>query len=532
MKKQYILDCTLRDGGYINEWNFGEKEIGSIIEKLDKASVDFVECGFLTNSKYDANYSLFEKPDQIKKFLKQNMNAIPVAMIALGEKEISYDDLPVCDGESIKGIRLTFHKNDIEKAKQYSYDIMKKGYLLFVQPVGIISYTDKELLDLLEIVNEMNPFAFYIVDTLGTMHENELMQYFYLIDKNLNKEIKVGFHSHNNLQLSFSNAQALLRVYSLRDVIIDASVLGMGRGAGNLCTELITQYINESNGYRYDVFPLLEIVDKYLEKIKRDKPWGYSIPYFIAAINQCHPNYATFFMNKQTININDIEKIILCIKKEKRAIFDREYVSRLYDEYQENDVDDGQIISELTEILQNKNLLLLAPGKSLITQEDKIRQYIQEKSPFVISINVCSEIYKEDALFISNKKRFKKLDELQHGLLIATSNIRDAVKQTRYIVNYSSYTNADKDISDDSGTMLLNLLARCGVNEVTLAGFDGYKIAGLDNYFSSDACLQCDKEIYEVKNKKVGEYIRKMREKMVISFLTKTNYEEGNDEKV
>ena len=237
-------------------------------------------------------------------------------------------------------------------------------------------------------------------------------------------------------------------------------------------------------------------------------------------------------MNKQTININDIEKIILCIKKEKRAIFDREYVSKLYDEYQENDVDDKQVVSELSEILENKNILLLAPGKSLITQEDKIRKYIQEKSPFVISINVFSDIYTEDALFISNKKRFKKLDDSHRSLLIATSNIRDAAKQTRYVVNYSSYTNADKDISDDTGTMLLNLLSTCGFKEVALAGFDGYKVAGLDNYFSADACLQCDKEIYEVKNKKVGEYIRKMREKMVISFLTKTNYEEGNDEKV
>lgn len=527
MKKHYILDCTLRDGGYINDWNFGEIVIENIIEGLERASIDFIECGFLTHEVYDKNVSLFNTPSQIEPFLKENMSAIPVAMIALGEKEISCDDIPECDYKSIKGIRLTFHKDEIEKAKKYSYEIIKKGYYLFVQPVGIVSYSDKELLDLLQIVNEINPFAFYIVDTLGTMHENDLMQYFYLIDKNLHKEIKVGFHSHNNLQLSFSNAQALLRVCSLRDIIIDASVLGMGRGAGNLCTELIAQYINESVGYKYNVFPLLEIVDKYLEEIKRKKHWGYSIPYFIAAINQCHPNYATYLMNKQTININDIEKIILCIDKEKRIVFDRDHISRLYDEYQENEVDDRQVVADLREILNGKKLLLLAPGKSLVLQKDRIDAFIEQNKPFIIGINVQSGLYKEDALFVSNKKRFKKLDKLSDSIKIVTSNIPDAETLSSFIINYSSYTNADKDISDDSGIMLLNLLEQCGVKNVTLAGFDGYTTNSSENYFSSDVCLECDREVYEIKNKKVGEYIHKMKEKMNIKFLTESSYEEG-----
>ena len=90
---------------------------------------------------------------------------------------------------------------------------------------------------------------------------------FHLLENNLDESISIGFHSHNNLQLSFSNAQELLMVHTKRNIIIDSSVLGMGRGAGNLCTELITHYINENIEGKYDTIPLLEIIDEHLSNI-------------------------------------------------------------------------------------------------------------------------------------------------------------------------------------------------------------------------------------------------------------------------
>ena len=282
-----------------------------------------------------------------------------VAMIAIGEKEIHPDKLPECNGKSITGIRLTFHNHEIDKAINWARIIKDKGYKIFMQPVGTISYTDLELLQLVERMNELTPYAFYIVDTLGSMTKNELLHFFYNIDANLNSNIRIGFHAHNNLQLAFSNAQELSRVQTQREVILDASIYGMGRAAGNLPTELITQYINKNIETRYDVMTILDIYDEYISLIRKEYEWGYNVPYHIAASHKCHPNYASYLMNKQTLTMKDIEKIILSIPKERGVLFDKKLIEELYLQYQNRSIDDHKAILDIKKMVQNRNILIL-----------------------------------------------------------------------------------------------------------------------------------------------------------------------------
>ena len=224
-----VLDCTLRDGGYINDWRFGRKTIISILEKLENANIDIIECGFLTRMVKEPECSLFRSVKEIEQVLpKQNRRCMYVAMIAIGEKELHPLELTPCDGNSITGIRLTFHKHEIEQAFDWARIIMEKGYEVFMQPVGTVFYSDRELLELVDKINQLNPFAFYIVDTLGSMYRNDVSHRFYLIDKNMNPQIRLGFHGHNNLQLAFSNAQVLGKIQTKRTLILDSSVYGMG----------------------------------------------------------------------------------------------------------------------------------------------------------------------------------------------------------------------------------------------------------------------------------------------------------------
>lgn len=249
-----------------------------------------------------------------------------VAMACYGEYDLS--QLSPYDGTSIEGIRVTFHYNEIEEALKYCRDIQKKGYKVFVQPVGTSSYTDEQLLSLIHKVNEMRPYAFYLVDTLGLMDKDELLRFFYLINHNLINGINMGFHSHNNLQLSFSNCQALTTVESNRTISLDSSVYGMGRGAGNLNTELIANYLNNHCGANYVIEPILEIVDEYISKIREKYNWGYSVPYYLAAINGCHPNYASYLNSKNTLNVKSISTILRMIEPEKRSLFDKNLVEK------------------------------------------------------------------------------------------------------------------------------------------------------------------------------------------------------------
>ncbi len=268
MRKLSVLDCTLRDGGYINQFKFGRKTITSIIGSLADAGIDIIECGFMRSGCSDEDCTLFDSAGSVEKYIPgKTSNSLYVAMIQYGA--ISIDEIEDFTGSSIDGIRVTFHEHEIDGAFVLGRQLMDKGYKVFMQPVGTTAYEDEELIRLIKRVNELKPYAFYMVDTLGKMYKNDLIRMFYIVDHNLDPRITLGFHSHNNLQMSFANAQELAQINTARNLIIDSSVMGMGRGAGNLNTELLIQYLNVSRGLKYDVFKIMSIIDQYIKPLSR-----------------------------------------------------------------------------------------------------------------------------------------------------------------------------------------------------------------------------------------------------------------------
>ncbi|MCD8026486.1 MAG: aldolase catalytic domain-containing protein [Clostridiales bacterium] len=408
-----ILDCTLRDGGYVNDWHFGKKAIETILFNLSKANTDIIECGFLTNKPYDADYSLFNSVEALDELIstESNSETMYVAMIALGEREINPKLISDSAKGPIDGIRLTFHPNEIERAFEYAEIIKEKGYKLFMQPVGTTNYTDKQFIDLLERINKLEPYAFYIVDTLGLMYKKDLLRQVFLVDNNLKTSIKLGYHSHNNLQLAFSNAQALAEYNTEREIIIDCSANGMGRGAGNLCSELLMNYLNSTYSTKYDVLPILEIVDRYLVPISLSAPWGYSSAYFLSASSNCHPNYSSYLMSKHSLSMSAIANILEQIPKEEKRFFNKALIEKIYQSYQSNAVDDVETISKLRKRLDGKEILVIAPGKSVKSKKESILKYISKKEPYVISVNFIPDFAKPDLVFVGNALRYKELQD-------------------------------------------------------------------------------------------------------------------------
>ena len=187
-----------------------------------------------------------------------------------------------------------------------------------------------------------------------------------------------------------------------RDIIIDSSVFGMGRGAGNLCTELITQYINENIEDKYELIPILEIMDEWIMPIRRKFDWGYSAPYYIAAVNDCHPNYASALINRQTLCIRDINTIIRMIPDSKKHLFDKKLINELYIEYQSQNVDDTEVIKEIAQLCKDRKVLILAPGRSIIAYKEEIDQFIAENNPVIFAINYIPQQYRYDKIFMGN----------------------------------------------------------------------------------------------------------------------------------
>lgn len=378
MKDIKVLDCTLRDGGYVNNWDFGRLNIKNIINHLTEANIDIIECGFLSNKKlYDDDKSIFNSIEEISNLIpKERYNCKYVCMINYGEYNI--DDIPNFDGTSVDGIRVVFHKNQSEEALEYSKALREKGYLVFIQPMVTINYADIELLELVNKVNKINPYAFYIVDSFGVMKKNDLLRLFYLIDNNLNKNINIGYHSHNNLQLAYSNAQTLVEINSERKRILDSSVFGMGRGAGNLNTELFVEFLNDILDMRYNVYPLLQIIDDTLNNIYAKNYWGYSLPHYLSSTVNCHPNYASYLSDKNTLSVKSISDILSNLEEDKKTKFDLEYIEKLYIDHQKYNIDDSNCINMLKKKIQGKNILVLAPGRNLCEYEKLIERFIEK----------------------------------------------------------------------------------------------------------------------------------------------------------
>ena len=324
-KRIKILDCTLRDGGYVNNWNFGIDNIKNIVKELQNDYVDYIETGFLTDKKITKNQSLFNKIDEINSILPQNTNKNQFfAMISYGKFDVN--NLPEYSENLISGIRFIFKKQNLKDALKLCRLIKNKGYKLFINPTFINQYTNDELIALIGQINEIRPEGFTIVDSTGGLDEKASAEIFNLADKYLDEEICMGFHSHNNLNLSLDNAKILISAVTKRPVVLDCSISGIGRGGGNLSTQEIMQYLNGG----YNINTVRNLADSIINPIHSEEFWGYSIENYYSAKNFCHPYYARYLAKEKSLPADIMIQIFENIPYEKKNIYDKNLIENLY----------------------------------------------------------------------------------------------------------------------------------------------------------------------------------------------------------
>ena len=518
MKSLKVLDCTLRDGGYCNQWKFGQDNISRIINGLDEANIDIIECGFITNKvTYNMDASKFTSIEQFKYFLPSNKNGkLFVSMMNYGE--FSIDDLPEYDGSSIDGVRIAFHKKNRYEALKLCEAINAKGYKTFIQPMVSVTYTDIEFIEMINIVNKFKPYAFYIVDSFGMMKNKDLLRLYYMVENNLDESIRIGFHSHNNMQLAYSNALSLINNQTNRELIIDSSIYGMGRGAGNLNTELFVEYLNDNYEKEYKIKPLLRIIDEILNQFYHENYWGYSLPNYLSAKHNAHPNYAGYLSDKNTLTFENIDEIFEMMPSEKKVEFDKNYIEQLYVQYLEKEslqTNHGELLkSELDE----KTVLLIAPGKSSQVESGKIRDFANREDVVSISVNFNYDLLACKYIFISNLRRFKTIGKDDKSKCIVTSNIPfDGV----YLqVDYKELLNGEEFVSDNAGLMAIRLLISFGVKEIFLAGFDGYSHEQKDNYLDDKMAIVTKNAMLDSMNEGMNKVLNEYNKLVHIQFLT------------
>lgn len=533
MNHMKVLDCTLRDGGYLVDSCFGEHAIKGIIKNLSDAGVDVIECGFLKDSAGEKGSTICKDAKGFRTYLKGKKK--DVSYVALADySRYHIENLESYDGSSIDGVRACFFKEERWDVIPFCREVIEKGYRLYVQPVDILSYTDSELLELMEWVNELNPETFSIVDTFGSMFMDDLERLLRLVNHNLLPTIKIGFHSHNNLQLSFALAQLFteLTMRLGRKGVIDGTLLGMGRGAGNTNTELVTQFLYTKYGARYDMDLILDTIDTYIEPIKTETVWGYNPQMFLAGIFSAHVNNLQYLSEKSSLKTKDIRWILNGYGREARKKYDYTKLEQSYLDYL-----DGTGCSEkgwkaLEEKLRNQKILVMAPGKSIETYEKEINALIEKEAPLLIAVNCLPVAFEPAYIYFSNKQRYAYWQNDERFDLyrkILGSNIKpeEAQKENEYIINIKELLKCGYDNLDNSVIMLLRLLNSMGVSDIYMAGFDGFSSDIKKDY--AEALLPTGSKNSQKRNQEILEmfmdFYQSKNDSINIYFVTPSKYE-------
>ena len=298
-----LLDCTLRDGGYLNDWNFGKDAIVDMVDQLSHSGVEILELGFLKDEPYQEDRTVFHSMDQVKKLMGRKRPGVLYTVMAEVVNPLPLDKLAPADPEAADMVRVIIWKTKhdangqvvdaLEEGYEYCKGIVEKGYKLCVQPARVDQYSDAEFTAMVKRFSQLSPYAIYVVDSWGTQNAEELLHYMHLADQTMPTGMHLGYHGHNNMMQALSVAQAMIKEGFSRDIIIDASVYGIGRGAGNLNLEIIAKYLNEHGGKQYDIERFLTVYSRYVQDIYEKTPWGYSIPYYLTAMQNSNPMYAS-----------------------------------------------------------------------------------------------------------------------------------------------------------------------------------------------------------------------------------------------
>lgn len=536
MREISLLDCTLRDGGYVNDWKFGQDNLISIFERLVDANVDIIEIGFLDERRpFDIDRSIMPDTGCAEKIFKgtDRRQAMVVGMIDYGTCGI--EQLQPCGESYLDGIRVIFKKHLMHQAMEYCRQVKALGYKVFSQLVSITSYSDEELLELTELVNDVKPYGVSMVDTYGLLHPDELLHYYKILDEHVVPEVKIGFHAHNNFQLGYANALAFITMEARHDIVVDGTLYGMGKSAGNAPLELIAMRLNDKFGKAYRIDPMLEAIEESVMRFYADSPWGYKMFFYLCGKNRSHPNYLTYFEGKKNLSVSKMDMLLSQIEPEdKKLLYDKEVAEQLYGSYISGECSDHDSRIAFVRETANRKLLLIGPGKNIELQSGKVRSFIEKEAPYVIAINYIPDDIMTDCVFVTNGKRYHdmtlKLREERNKNIkfLATTNVECRNGSFDFVVNRAPLLETDESIIDNSFLMLIKFLKSIGVREAFCAGFDGYSDKE-DNYCNpAMEYFFVKKEAFRL-NKHMKEAIAELRSTMDIRFITYSAYDEVED---
>ena len=293
-----VVDCTVRDGGLMNKWQFDDKFVKGVYNACVEAGIDYMEIGYISSEKSfnrkEVGAWKFCANNDLRRIIGENKTNLKIsAMADIGR--IDFDDIPPASESLIDMMRVACYAHQTDKAIELAHHCMDKGYETTINLMAVSKVNERDLDEALADVSRSRVPVFYLVDSFGSMYcettEHLLKKY-----KAALPEKEIGIHAHNNMQLAMSNTITALMGGA---TYLDATLLGMGRGAGNCPIEILTAFLKNP---KYRLLPLLKAIQEDILPWQQKIDWGYHIPYLVTGALNEHPRSAMAWMDSERKN--------------------------------------------------------------------------------------------------------------------------------------------------------------------------------------------------------------------------------------
>ena len=527
MKKSKIniLDCTLRDGGYYNNWYFEKDLINEYLKVMDILKIDYVEIGFrfLDNikSKGPTAYSeeSFLKTLKIPKKLKIGImiNAADFVskknIIDLAKKNFKLKKKSL-----ISLVRIACHHNEVEGIIPLISWLKKSGYKVGVNIMQVPELKPNEIKKIVSIIKSAKADVIYFADSLGSLNPLETKK----IIKNIkyNWRGSIGIHAHDNMGKALENS-----IEAINNSVnwIDCTVTGMGRGPGNTQTEYLLLELNKKDKKKNEsIIYLFNLIKNYFEPLKLKYKWGVNPFYYFAGLNSIHPSFVQGMLSDERFDSENIYSNLNYLSTVGGKKFSNELIS-LGENFYRN-IQKGNWSPK--SLVEKKKILIIGPGNSVLKYNKKILSFIKKNKPIVLVLNAISPIPEKyiDAHIVCHTLRLlsdiEKYKKLKKFIITPYSSFSKNIKSrinTKKILDFGLQVKNKKFEFEKNYVVLPNSLAityALGIctsgnaEKIFLAGLDGYSLNNPKN-FEVDEVLQSYKLQKESKK---------------ICSLTPTNY--------
>lgn len=303
-----VLDCTIRDGGLCNNYHFTDEFVRGVYETCLKTGVDYFEIGKIVSedimSREEYGAWNFCKEKDIRRIVGNNDTDMKIAVMADIGRTFKHNILPK-EESIVDMVRVACYIHQLPAAIDIVEDAHQKGYETTLNLMAISKVSDAELDEALEFIAESNVDVIYLVDSFGTFYSEQIRRLAEKYIKIAEQSGKIiGIHAHNNQQLAYANTlEGMITGISF----LDATISGLGRGAGNCALELLLGFLKNP---KYSIYPLLKFIETDIEPLKKEINWGYSIPYMLTGQMNEHPRSAiAFIKDKETDYVKFYNKL-------------------------------------------------------------------------------------------------------------------------------------------------------------------------------------------------------------------------------